>query len=272
VHVVGASITHGRLAKGSHPLLVWFATLLDDERRASMHLRGPARRILYSGTLKPLSYLERRVLQAADRVMVMSPHTAQLVIDQSLAGSNTVQVVPVPVDTDCFRPPETGTVRQRVLFIGRVRDPRKGFDRLLSVVERSAVVRAKGVRVVSPGPAPALRSCIEWLGRVENLADCYRSAAILALPSRQEGLGIVAFEALASGTPVVAYRCGGPDEFLERSGGAILVNNGQEFAHALETLLGDPVARTALGNAGRSWIVKNMSSREFLAKRELFSL
>jgi glycosyltransferase involved in cell wall biosynthesis len=100
----------------------------------------------------------------------------------------------------------------------------------------------------------------------------YQSAALLVLPSIQEGLGIVAFEALACGTPVVAYRCGGPDRLLVESGAAILVDDGQAFRTAVEELLVDESARAEMGSAGRRYVAAKFSARDFLADKSLFTL
>lgn len=271
LHVIGASVLHGSLVPTGGPALVWFATLLADERRPVLHLQSPARRALYSSTLGPLSRVEASVLARADRIMAMSEHTADLVVGQGLAPASRVEVRPVPVDTDVFAPPGEGAERAGVLFMGRARDPRKGFDRLRRLGEVSGVVREQGVDVVSPGPPMSLSGGFRWVGRVDDPAAAYRGARLLALPSLQEGLGIVAFESLACGTPVVAYRCGGPDRLLERSGGAILVDDEASFRRAVELLLEDDAARQQLAVAGRQFAVENLSARGFLADPSVFS-
>jgi D-inositol-3-phosphate glycosyltransferase len=92
------------------------------------------------------------------------------------------------------------------------------------------------------------------------------------LPSIQEGLGIVAFEALACGTPVVAYRCGGPDRLLAESGAAILVDDQRAFRSVVEELLADDVARAEMGAAARRYAVEKFSAQDFLADKFLFSV
>lgn len=271
VHVIGASSMHGSLAPANIPSLVWLGPLIADERSSSLHLQSGARRLLFKTTLGPLSRIEATVLSRASRVIAQSPHTADLIVRQGLAPANRVEIRTVPIDTDVFAPPEHGSGRTGMLFVGRTHDPRKGFNRIEALLEASAQARAAGVDVVSP-VAPDPTDGVRWQGRVEDLSDIYGKAALLVLPSLQEGLGIVAFEALACGTPVVAYRCGGPDRLLAESGAAILVDDDRAFRLAVEGLLVDESARAEMGAAGRRSAVEKFSAQDFLADASLFSV
>jgi len=271
VHVIGASSMHGSLAPTNVASLVWLGTLISDERSLTLGLQQLPRRLLYRSTLGPLTRIESTVLSRASRILAQSPHTADLIVAQGLAPVNRVEVRTVPIDTDVFAPPEPDRERTGMLFVGRSHDPRKAFGRIASLIESSPIARAVGVDVVSP-IAPRPTDGIRWRGQVENLSGIYGESALLLLPSIQEGLGIVAFEALACGTPVVAYRCGGPDRLLAESGGAILVENESTFRSAVEELLADQSARAEMGAAGRSYVVDTFSAKNFLADASLFSV
>jgi len=270
-HVIGALSMHGSLAPATVPSLVWLAALVSDERSSSLSLQTWSRQLLYRTTLAPLSRIEATVLGRASRVLAMSPHTADLIIRQGLASADRVEVRTVPIDTDIFAPPEHDAERSGILYVGRAHDPRKGFHRILALLEASPRARAAGVDVVSPG-CPGEADGIRWRGNVEDLPHMYGKAVLLILPSMQEGLGIVAFEALACGTPVVAYRCGGPDRLLAESNGAILVDDDSAFRSAVEGLLADESTRDEMGAVGRRYAVEQFSSRDFLADRSLFTL
>jgi glycosyltransferase involved in cell wall biosynthesis len=271
IHVIGASSLHGSLAPANVPSLVWLGPLIADERSSSLHFQSRARRLLYRATLGPLSRIEATVLSRASRVMAQSPHTADLIVRQGLASANRVEVRTVPIDTGVFAPPENDPRRTGLLFVGRTHDPRKGFSRIAALLEASPRARAAGVDVVSPVATDATDG-VRWRGRVEDLPDLYGKAALLVLPSIQEGLGIVAFEALACGTPVVAYRCGGPDQLLAESGAAILVDDDRAFRSAVEELLADDVARAEMGAVGRRYVVDAFSVQNFLADTSLFTV
>ncbi len=271
VHVIGAHVIHGSLAPDQAPSLVWLATLIDDERLSALEFQTRPRRLLYRATLGPLSRIEASVLSNASRVLAMSPYTADLIVERGFAPAARVEVRTVPIDTDALCPPADNVERSGLLFVGRAHDPRKGFPRIRALLDASRPARAAGVDVVS-AVSPGVTEGVRWLGKVESLVDVYQKAAMLVLPSLQEGLGIVAFEALACGTPVIAYRCGGPDRMLLESAGGIVVEDATGFRSAVEELLSDPGARAEMGSAGRSFVVDNFSLQDFLADRSLFEV
>lgn len=270
-HVIGAVAIHGALRDATTPSLVWCATTLRDERRAVAPHHARTRRTLHAATLPALERIELSVLKSASRIMAMSRHTARCIERLGIHGAR-ISLQPVPIDTDVFSPGDEE--RRGILFVGRAHDPRKGFPRVLRLLRVSPSAFAHGVTVVSPGDpigvAPSVRPAVRWTAPVRDVAPLYRSAELLLLPSHQEGLGIVAFEALSSGTPVVSWACGGPDDFLRRSGGAIVVTTTDEMVSAVDRLLNDPGLRSELGNRGRSWVEQHMSARQFLEQPGLF--
>lgn len=273
VHVAGAVAVHGSMAPRQVPVVAWFATTIADERNAIMPTLDSKRRWLYRTTLPGLQRLEREVFRRARRLMPMSHHTADLLVANGV-DAKRIEVVPVPVDVTRFTP---GTQDRRgVLFVGRFKDNRKGFSRVVDLLVRSAVARNEGLDVVSPGEKPrnlppVIGSHVRWLGHVDDVAPAYRAAKLLVLPSLQEGLGIVAYEALACATPVVAWRCGGPDRYLAESDGGLVVDNADEFVTSVEALLTDEARRQEMGESGRRWVQAHMSEEQFLGNRDLFT-
>jgi glycosyltransferase involved in cell wall biosynthesis len=94
----------------------------------------------------------------------------------------------------------------------------------------------------------------------EQKTSLYEAADVFVLPTSQENFGIVFPEALACRTPVVTTR--GVDIWpeLEASGGGVIVDRTvQAFADAVEVLLGDDARRDAMGDAGRRWVLEELS-------------
>ena len=96
---------------------------------------------------------------------------------------------------------------------------------------------------------------IRWLGALPqpDLAERYRRAAALVVPSIEEGLGLVAVEAQLCGTPVVAADSGGLPDIVRHEQTGILVPPADPvaLAHALDDLLARPDRGASLGDAGR---------------------
>jgi glycosyltransferase involved in cell wall biosynthesis len=94
---------------------------------------------------------------------------------------------------------------------------------------------------------------VHFAGFAEAVGAYYRAADVLALPSREEGLGLVSLEAMHYETPVVASRVGGIPEVVRDGETGLLHPPGDAdaLAHALRTLLERPARRREFGAAGR---------------------
>lgn len=230
---------------------------------------------------------ERRIAAAADRVVVLTCGEARLLHQAYGLSGSFIDVVNPGVDLDRFSatgpdaaatdlPDGDGPL---LLFVGRLQ-PLKGPDiaiRTLAEVRRKVpdarLLIVGGVSGSGAGRTDPddLRSLAEELGvgdavrllparPQETLAALYRQADVVVVPSRSETFGLVALEAQASGTPVVAARVGGLIEVL-RDGGGTLVEGHDPVDHAaaVVSLLTDPAHRqtvvaAALASAqGASW-------------------
>lgn len=97
--------------------------------------------------------------------------------------------------------------------------------------------------------ALGLNDSVRFLGEVapEGVAALMRQSALLVVPSRRETFSLVTAEALACGTPVVATRCGGPEEIITPDAGELAdVDDAASLAAAIESALGRSFDRAAL--------------------------
>jgi glycosyltransferase involved in cell wall biosynthesis len=157
-------------------------------------------------------------------------------------GASDVRVVPVPVAI----PDEVGDPADppHVLFVGRL-SPEKGIHEFLAATEGLPRV------IVGAGPVEVP----EAVGFVppNELGPYYERAAVVCVPSRREGYGMVAREAMAYGRPVVATRVGGLADAIEDGVTGVLVETRSLAAlrAAVELLVGDIERCETLGRAAR---------------------
>jgi glycosyltransferase involved in cell wall biosynthesis len=154
-----------------------------------------------------------------------------------------------------------------VLVLGAL-ERRKGQDVLLDAVDALGE-RGGEVRVVLCGEGserPALETRAEAAaGRVlltgfqEEVAPCLAAADVVVVPSRHEGLGVAALEAMAAGKPVVASRVGGLAEVVVDGESGLLVppEDPAALATALARLLDDPALRTRLAATGQVRVMRD---------------
>jgi glycosyltransferase involved in cell wall biosynthesis len=171
-------------------------------------------------------WLVRPLLRGASSVIAASSFLA----DEGRAlGARTVAVIPPPVAI----PEQVGASSEppHVLFAGRLSEE-KG---ILEFVEAT-----EGLPRVIVGDGPLRGRVSEAVGFVppSEMGRFYEAAAVVCVPSRREGFGMTAREAMAYGRPVVATRVGGLADL--QGAGVILVDHPGELRAAIEEQLAQP--------------------------------
>lgn len=181
----------------------------------------------------------------------------------AMAPGLRCEVAPMPVETAGFAPPADDAGRGGLLFVGRL-TAQKGVDVLLRALAAPALAR-ETLTIVGDGPeGAALRTLagslgvaerVRWLGALPPTAlpPHYAAARALVVPSREEGLGLVAVEGQLCATPVVAARSGGLPDVVRDDVTGVLVppDDPAALAHALAALLADRPRAARLGARGR---------------------
>lgn len=136
---------------------------------------------------------------------------------------------------------------------------RKGLDVLLEALTRLRTPRAVTVALAGDGPerraltdqaravsnSPARRAVV--LGSVADVGSLLAAADLFVLPSRAEGLGVAALEAMTLGRPVVATDVGGLGQAVADAGSLVPPDDAAALAAAIDRLVEDPVLAASLG-------------------------
>jgi phosphatidylinositol alpha-1,6-mannosyltransferase len=213
-------------------------------------------------------------LAGARCILANSEFTAGTVRALGVADPGRIRVVPLCIDPARIAgweaaPPEPEPEREpAALIVGRMvaEERGKGHDALLEAWPALRLRRPDARLWVVGGGDDAARlearaaelgvaDCVEFLGRISDaeLRDRYRRAAVFAMPSRQEGFGLVYAEAMWHGLPCIGATADAAASVIVEGETGRLVTWGDVsgLARALADLLGDPEARARLGEAGR---------------------
>lgn len=154
--------------------------------------------------------------------------------------------------------------------------PRKGFDLLLAALARVehppwmlAIAGDGPQRAALAAQAETLGigARLRLLGRRTDVADLLAAADLVAMPSRREGLGVAALEAMAAGRPLVASAVGGLGEAVQDGASGLVVPPGDVGAltAALGRLLGEPALRATLAEGGPRRIAEGFLASQMVA-------
>lgn len=208
----------------------------------------------------------------------------------SLFGTADIRVLPNGIDTTLFRPCSQTKAREtlrlpqdkRLILFGAMDptgDPRKGFQHLRHACRDLAGEGLAGsVELVVYGATPAgtppdLGLKAHYLGRVTDdttMALLYSAADVFVASSLEDNLPNTVMEALACGTPAVAFRVGGIVDLIEQGETGWLAEpfDHRELARGIVYLLEDALRRIAMGRRAREGVVRRFAS-EVVARRHL---
>ena len=219
---------------------------------------------------------EQQVVEAADMLIANTDLEAKQLINLYDADAGRVEVVHPGVDLSVFRPTTTARARLGLpqdavvlMFAGRLQ-PLKAPDVLLRAValllERDPALRSRLVVPVVGGPSgsglehpESVAQLADALGIADvvrfvppvvqsELADWYAAATLVCVPSYNESFGLVAVEAQATGTPVVAAAVGGLTTVVRDGSSGFLVegHDPADYAAVMARIIDQPQLRAEL--------------------------
>lgn len=245
-------------------------------------LAAPAARVVTMHDVVPLLWPERYVRTGlAHRILYRAVERAQAVICPSRAAAADVlrhldldpaRVTVVPEAADArFRPTDASALRRRLallgpylLYVGDLADPRKDVEGLVDAFAAWTRAQDRHEALVIAGPASAAARALERRARDlrahvlvtgfvpdDDLPALMSGARCLVTASRYEGFGLPALEAIACGTPVVAYDAGAISETA--GPGALLApaGDGPALMAAAARVCDEPGVAERLSAAGR---------------------
>jgi len=231
--------------------------------------------------------VEEEIVCFADRLVAATPVEEGQLVELYGADPARIRVVPPGVDLERFHPIPPGQAKERVglnptcrviLFVGRI-EPLKGIDTLLwaiSLIARRHPELTCGMCVPIIGGNPysirdndemvrlqALREglgieeVVTFLGAQDQdiLQYYYAAAEMVVMPSDYESFGMVALEAMACGTPVIASNVGGLSHLVRhgRTGYRVPPRDPGALAEKIVRLLTDEGLRRRMGQRAACW-------------------
>ncbi len=224
---------------------------------------------------------EHEVIEGSDCLVASTPLESEDLLSHYGADPARLCMSPPGVDHDVFSPGDRASARRRlglpegplVLFVGRIQ-ALKGLDVLVESFRLTHEKLPDARLLVVGGPSgpkgskelDLLAASVESAGLADSvdlvppvahsrLADYYRAADVLHVPSRSESFGLVAAEGQSCGLPVVATRVGGLTHAVDDGRSGVLVEGWEPLDHATAVLkiLDDPALAREYAQGAVDW-------------------
>ncbi len=229
------------LVQGTYPGIL-VGEYLSDKYDVPYHLHIRLGGFMFEHLLNDLGGIKGETLSAIERArkVTVTSHFQQNELQNWVPQA---EVIYNPVDTDFFDlSNENG---QYVLAIGRL-EHEKGFDLLLEAIQNLPDVKLKIIgegsqkeNLLEKSSRLKLDDRVEFIGEKtrEEVRRYIHKCQFLVLPSRYETFGNVVLEAMACGKPVVATRCGGPEEILTEYSGVLCDKDVTDLGSAIHEMV-----------------------------------
>jgi glycosyltransferase involved in cell wall biosynthesis len=250
---------------------------IERHRRDAMHKGAVARwrKVMTQVT----DWMDDRALRLADAIQVENPWMLEYSRELNSRRDVDLRYAPPGVNAEAFCPlNHREPMRDSfILCVARLDDPRKNIDLLLEAYAKLPSELHDVVRLVlagSSGPPDAFWRRAASLGLSEKicyierpdqnaLIRLYREASVFALPSDEEGFGVVLIEAMACGVPVVSTRSGGPDGIITdgEDGYLVPLDDVAALSLRLAQLLQNATLNIGMGQKARQTIERRYDER-----------
>jgi len=225
--------------------------------------------------------MQKKVARQLPYIITVSQNSAEHIMQTFSIPRERFRIVHNGIDTSIFHPnSETRRVQNKLLTVTSGNLAVKGLNYLLEAVATLRQQHPVELTVIGKGADnPDTRKLVSRLGIVdyvkfvgevstEDLAEHYRSATVVVVPSTYEGFGLPAAEAMACGSPVVATTAGALPEVIGDAGLLVPPRDVKTLVDAISALLKDEQRRRSLGEAARRRAVQNFNWQT-AAKRTL---
>ena len=232
-------VIHSPISKKIRKVYTCHSLSFEEFQSRNPQPRSMIGRIPYFLNIKARRFIERRVLNKSDRIVVLSRFTEEKLQRAYKISAEKITIIPGGVDLERFYPAiDRKKIRQHlnipqektILFTVRNLVARMGLENLMFAV-RDVVKKVPDVYLAVGGDGPlkndlisltkelGIENHVQFVGFIPELElpDYYSMADIFVLPTMElEGFGLVTLEALAAGVPVLGTPVGGTVEILSR--------------------------------------------------------
>ncbi len=210
-------------------------------------------------TYTPIISLEKRVFEAAARVITVSEWARKSVIKDYNIDEDKVTVIPFSVNVDAFTPSvnreKDPNKPLKILFVG-ADFKRKGGEDVLDVFLKSFAEEAE-LHLVTPAPIECNHPNVHIYNNIKAYTaqwlQLYREADLFVMPTYADALGIAFMEAMAAGLPVIATNLVQITEVVTHKETGFLIQPGDRKALAcrIRDLIDNPSLGCEMGAKGR---------------------